>query len=76
MSVRLLTLTECADRLGLSLYRVRNDAALGILPTRRPGRAIRCTEDDLEEYVARLAVDHAGVASGLTRQSQKRRRSA
>lgn len=71
----LMTSRQVADRLGLSMYRIRADVEAGILPSRRPGRSIRFTQQDVDEYVRRLAVDSA-EQSGLTKGSRRRRRTA
>jgi excisionase family DNA binding protein len=76
MSLRLLTVTDVSDRLGLTEYQVRAEHARGLLPGRRVGRLLRFTEADLDAYLERIREDRGADASGLTRASRNRRRTA
>lgn len=74
MTAPLLDVAQVASVLGLSEYQVRAAVAAGTLPHRRVGRFVRFTEDDLDTYLARIAVDTVAAPSGQT--SGSRRRSA
>lgn len=50
--MRLLTLPDAAELLGLSLKTLRRRVAAGDLPVIRDGRLVRVHPNDLERYIA------------------------
>jgi excisionase family DNA binding protein len=49
----LLTTAEAAEALGLSEYQVQQAYRSKLLPSRRIGRLVRFTEDDLAAFIER-----------------------
>ena len=74
MTPLLIGVIAAAEQLGLTEYQVRAEHDRGILPGRRAGRLLRFTQDDLADYLARIAEDKAGAQAGLTSASRSRAR--
>lgn len=59
--LRLHSLAEVADRLGVSIKTVRRILARGDLPAHRIGRLLRVSDDDIERFIAATRTATAGV---------------
>jgi len=74
MEPLLLTVAQTSETLGISEYSVRRAIAVGEMPYRRIGRAIRVTRADIDEYLENVRVKaQRENRSGLTPLSRARR---
>ena len=76
MSALTMTVTEAAERLGVTPQWLRINAANGTVPSRKVGRYRRFTDADLTEYLDRVREGGSDPFARSTASRARRRRAS